>query len=139
MTELLSIGFSGFCINTGKHILPLDYANIFKKLKENLGDGDFPDDFIAYLEFTFSFGERDVLLCGTEDYSFGTAYYEKLKNNGGISDGDLDKFKIWAIHYPSNFQICGPDDGRYEPLNKKRYIFSVDSHIEQTFDATADG
>jgi alpha-amylase len=40
-TDLLAIGFSGFRIDAAKHISPTNLAEIFKKLKNNLG-GSFP-------------------------------------------------------------------------------------------------
>jgi len=35
---------------------------MFAKLKANLGGGDLPDDFIAYLEVIMG-GEKDLLMC----------------------------------------------------------------------------
>ena len=132
LTEWLSLSFSGFCINTGKHIASYDYAHIFKNLKNNLGVDKFPADFIVYVEFNFSFNERDVVLCEDGEYSVGTKYYEKLQNERGIHSDDINKFKVLAQHYPSNYKICGLDVGRYEPLGEERFVYSIDSHIEQT-------
>ena len=66
-----------------------DYAFIFKNLKDNLGENRLPDDFIAYFEFTFSWNEKDVVLCGEGDYSFGPKFYDKLQNSGGIDSSDM--------------------------------------------------
>ena len=62
MTDLISIGFSGFRIDAAKHIQPESLAAIFAKLKANLGGGDLPVDFITYLEVLIG-GEKDLLFC----------------------------------------------------------------------------
>lgn len=49
MTDLLSIGFSGFRVDAAKHIQPASLSAIFKKLADNMG-GKLPGDFITYLE-----------------------------------------------------------------------------------------
>lgn len=68
LTDLLSIGFSGFRVGTcrpcplslslpvgcsladaAKHIQPDDLVAIFSKLRRNMG-GKLPDDFVSYLE-----------------------------------------------------------------------------------------
>ena len=54
---MLSMGVSGIRVDAAKHIHPTDLANIFKKLKLNLGGGELPEDFTAYLEVLFG-GER---------------------------------------------------------------------------------
>ena len=38
MTDLLSIGFSGFRVDAAKHIRPEDLVAIFVKLKQNMGE-----------------------------------------------------------------------------------------------------
>ena len=53
LVELLSVGFSGMRIDAAKHIHPASLANIFGKLKTNLGGGELPDDYVAYLEVLF--------------------------------------------------------------------------------------
>lgn len=62
LTDLLSIGFSGIRVDAAKHIQPESLAAIFAKFKSNLGGGDLPDDFIAYLEVLIG-GEKDLLFC----------------------------------------------------------------------------
>ena len=79
--------------------------SIFKKLKNNLGGGELPDDFTAYLEVLFG-GEKDLLICGGGDNSYGTPFVNKMKP-AGLSDGDIDKIKIWSSDYPKEFPICG--------------------------------
>ena len=49
LTDLLSIGFSGFRVDAAKHIQPPDLAAIFGKLAVNMG-GALPDDFVTWLE-----------------------------------------------------------------------------------------
>jgi glycosidase len=49
LTDLLSIGFSGFRVDAAKHIQPDDLAAIFSKVKRNMG-GALPADFITWLE-----------------------------------------------------------------------------------------
>lgn len=49
MTDLISIGFSGFRIDAAKHISPDDLVAILTQLRINLG-GAMPDDFITWLE-----------------------------------------------------------------------------------------
>lgn len=68
-TDLLSIGFSGFRIDAAKHIYPKSLAAILAKLKSNLG-GDLPEDFVTWLEVIIG-GEKDLLMCSDNDYSFG--------------------------------------------------------------------
>ena len=49
MTDLLSIGFSGFRIDAAKHVSPDDLVGILTKLKTNLG-GSMTSDWITWLE-----------------------------------------------------------------------------------------
>lgn len=64
---MLSVGFSGFRVDAAKHISPTNLAAIFAKFKANLGGGELPDDFIAYLEVLIG-GEKDLLLCNDNPY-----------------------------------------------------------------------
>ena len=61
LTDLLSIGFSGFRIDAAKHISPDNLVIILTKLRNNLG-GSLPDDFITWLEVLLG-GESDMLMC----------------------------------------------------------------------------
>lgn len=70
LTDLISIGFSGYRVDAAKHIQPDSLAAIFAKVKKNLGGGDLPADFISYLEVLIG-GEKDLLFCGEGDYSYG--------------------------------------------------------------------
>ena len=49
MTDMISIGFSGFRVDAAKHIQPADLVAIFAKLRRNLG-GQYPTDFVTWLE-----------------------------------------------------------------------------------------
>lgn len=124
LTDLLSIGFSGFRIDAAKHISPDNLSAIFKKLKDNLGGGDFPEDFISYLEVIIG-GEKDLLMCNENNYNFGT-YFEKVMSKAGLSQSDISKIKIWESDYPKEFPICG-----YWSIPSERYAIGLDCHDDQ--------
>ena len=105
MTDLISIGFSGYRIDAAKHIQPESLAAIFAKVKANLGGGDLPADFMTYLEVLIG-GEKDLLFCGEGSYSYGQAFANTMKA-AGLSDNDVAKIKIWSSDYPKEFPICG--------------------------------
>lgn len=105
MTDLISVGFSGFRMDAAKHIQPDSLAAIFAKLKRNLGGGDLPGDFITYLEVIIG-GEKDLLMCTNNNYSFGKSFENKMKS-AGLSNSDIAKVKIWSSDYPKEFPICG--------------------------------
>ena len=106
ITDMLSMGVSGIRVDAAKHISPTDLAQIFKKLKTNLGGGELPDDFTAYLEVLFG-GEKELLMCGGGDYSYG-------------------KIKIWGSDYPKEFPICG-----YWEIDPIRHAIGLDCHDDQ--------
>ena len=124
LVELLSVGFSGMRIDAAKHIHPSSLANIFGKLKQNLGGGELPDDYVAYLEVLFG-NERELLLCRGGDYSYGQPFVDKLKAVG-LSDADVNKIKIWGSDYPKEFPLCG-----YWEISPIRHAIGLDSHDEQ--------
>jgi len=124
ITDMLSMGVSGIRVDAAKHIAPIDLAAIFKKLKDNLGGGELPEDFTAYLEVLFG-GEKDLLMCGGGDYSYGSPFVNKMKA-AGLSDGDIDKIKIWGSDYPKEFPICG-----YWEITPKRHAIGLDCHDDQ--------
>lgn len=107
LTDLLGIGFSGFRIDAAKHIQPTDLGAIFGKLKRNLGGGELPADFVAWLE-VLTGGEGDMLLCDpTSDYSYSVGLENELLANG-LSPADVTKIKIWFSAYPVQTDIdCG--------------------------------
>ena len=122
VTDLISIGFSGIRMDAAKHISPENLSQIFKKLKDNLNGLN--DDFIAYLEVIIG-GEKDLLMCSDNKYSFG-ASFEKLMKNAGLSDDDVNKIKIWESDYPKEFPICG-----YWAIKSERYAVGLDCHDDQ--------
>ena len=124
ITDMLSMGVSGIRVDAAKHISPTDLAQIFKKLKTNLGGGELPDDFTAYLEVLFG-GEKELLMCGGGDYSYGQPFVDKLKA-AGLSDNDVLKIKIWGSDYPKEFPICG-----YWEIDPIRHAIGLDCHDDQ--------
>ena len=124
ITAMLSMGVSGVRIDAAKHIHPTDLAAIFKKLKDNLGGGELPEDFTAYLEVLFG-GEKDLLMCGGGDYSFGKPFVNKMKA-AGLSDSDILKIKIWGSDYPKEFPICG-----WWEIDPIRHAIGLDCHDDQ--------
>jgi alpha-amylase len=112
--DLLSIGFSGFRMDAAKHIQPADLAQIFAKFKKNMGGGDLPDDWIAYLEVILG-GEGGMLMCNDGPYNFGTSFHKKM-TAAGLSESDIGKIKIWSSDYPKEMPICG-----YWPEPSERY------------------
>ena len=70
-----------------------------------MGGGELPDDFIAYLEVLFG-GEKDLLFCNEGDYNYGASFEKKMKA-AGLSDKNVDKFKIWGSDYQKEHPICG--------------------------------
>ena len=124
ITDMISMGVSGIRIDAAKHISPKNLAMIFKKLKNNLGGGELPDDFTAYLAVLFG-GEKDLLMCGGGDYSYGKPFIEKMKAVG-LSDNDILKIKIWGSDYPKEFPICG-----YWEIDPIRHAIQLDCHDDQ--------
>ena len=124
ITSMLSMGVSGIRVDAAKHIHPTNLAAIFRKLKDNLGGGELPDDFTAYLEVLFG-GEKDLLMCGGGDYSFGKPFVNKMKA-AGLSDNDILKIKIWGSDYPKEFPICG-----YWEIDPIRHAIGLDCHDDQ--------
>mmetsp|Transcript_22645 Transcript_22645/g.20125 ORF Transcript_22645/g.20125 Transcript_22645/m.20125 type:complete len:607 (+) Transcript_22645:62-1882(+) len=105
LTDLVSIGFSGFRIDAAKHIYPKSLAAILKRFKAKLGGEELPDDFITYLEVILG-GEASLLMCEDGEYNFG-ASFENYMKEAGLSETDIGKVKIWSSDYPKEFPICG--------------------------------
>ncbi|MGL4947872.1 MAG: alpha-amylase family glycosyl hydrolase, partial [Mycoplasma sp.] len=124
ITELLSMGVSGIRIDAAKHISPENLSHIFKKLKDNLGGGELPDDFTAYLEILYG-GEKELLLCNDSDYSYGRNF-EKKMSSAGLSSGDIQKIKLWGSDYPKEYPICGLD-----AISSERNAVGWDCHDDQ--------
>jgi alpha-amylase len=87
MTDLLSIGFSGFRIDAAKHIYPKSISAILSKFKSHLGGGDLPDDFITWMEVLLG-GEKDLLMCNPGDYNYGQSLTGFL-GDAGLSQNDI--------------------------------------------------
>ena len=105
LTDLVSIGMSGFRIDAAKHIKPDDLAAILKKFKRNMG-GALPKDFITWLEVLLG-GESDLLMCDADSgYNYG-AYLERalgaadsVSGLAGLSPEEVLGVKIWNSGYP---------------------------------------
>ena len=106
LTDLMSIGMSGFRVDAAKHIKPDDLASIFKKFKRNMG-GELPGDFISWLEVLLG-GESDLLMCnGDSGYNYGAYLESALQSQGsgeeglpGLTASEVLKVKIWNSGYP---------------------------------------
>eukprot|EP00002_Diphylleia_rotans_P004355 TRINITY_DN13185_c0_g1_i1.p1 TRINITY_DN13185_c0_g1~~TRINITY_DN13185_c0_g1_i1.p1 ORF type:complete len:639 (-),score=113.59 TRINITY_DN13185_c0_g1_i1:113-2029(-) len=123
MTDLLSMGFSGFRVDAAKHIRPDSLAEIFNRVRINMG-GRYPDDFHSSLE-VIAGGEGNMLLCNTNSgYNFGAYFAQKLASLG-LSSADVDKVKIWYSGYPKEPEIdCGS-------ISNIRKVTQNDDHDQQ--------
>jgi alpha-amylase len=121
MTDLIGIGFSGFRVDAAKHIYPASLSAIFKKLKDNLGGGDLPEDFVTYLEVIMG-GEMSLLMCQDGEYNFGKSFEDKMRAVG-LSDSDIMKVKIWESAYPKEFPECGSWQ-----IPSERFVAQNDCH-----------
>ena len=132
ITEIISIGISGIIINNSKHISPNNFLHIFKKLKENLGGEEFPDDFISILELTIG-GEKRILICSNGDYSFSDKFVEELQNEG-FSNNDINKIKISNDDYRYYLPICD----EVWKIEQKRYVINFENQNIQKPESTND-
>jgi len=73
MVDLLSIGFSGYRMDAAKHVYPESLAAIIKKVKDKMGGGDLPEDYMIYLEVIMG-GEMQMLMCNEGVYDFGKSF-----------------------------------------------------------------
>ena len=121
MTDLISIGFSGFRIDAAKHIYPKSLSEILARFKKMLGGGELPDDFITWLEVLLG-NEKDFLLCNEGEYDFGVSL-EKSMKAAGLSDNDVYKVKIWSSDYPKEHPICGK-----WVIPSERFVIQNDCH-----------
>ena len=125
LTDLYSIGLSGFRLDAAKHMKPVDIANILAKFKHNIG-GQLPEDFFTWLEI-LSGNEADVLFAEDGEYSYAGGMDKTLKSLG-FTDDDLVKVKIWWSSYPKNYTI---DNGHVDP---RRKVIQNDDHDTQYAD-----
>ncbi|PRP89569.1 hypothetical protein PROFUN_00833 [Planoprotostelium fungivorum] len=123
LTELISIGFSGFRVDAAKHIKPDDLVAIFSKLKRNLG-GSLPEDFFTWWEVLLG-GEAQLLMCNEDSgYNYGK-YLVKSLAAAGFSEKEIDQIKIWNSGYPKEpLADCGTVD-------KVRFVIQNDDHDQQ--------
>eukprot|EP00604_Paraphysomonas_vestita_P002409 CAMPEP_0174819370 /NCGR_PEP_ID=MMETSP1107-20130205/2556_1 /TAXON_ID=36770 /ORGANISM="Paraphysomonas vestita, Strain GFlagA" /LENGTH=368 /DNA_ID=CAMNT_0016032727 /DNA_START=768 /DNA_END=1874 /DNA_ORIENTATION=+ len=129
LTDLISIGFSGFRIDAAKHISPDNLVAILTKLRNNLG-GSMPADWITYLEVLLG-GEGDMLMCNTESgYNYGK-YFEDALFAAGWSKEDVYKVKIWNSGYPKE-----PQKG-YCTISPERNAVQNDDADQQTSGSTS--
>ena len=98
LTDLLSIGLSGFRVDAAKHVKPDDLVLILSKLKRNMGGG-LPSDFITWMEILLG-GESDLLMCDSDSgYNYG-GYLVSALTKAGFNAADTSKIKIWNSGYP---------------------------------------
>ena len=129
LTELISIGISGFTFNSVVNIPPTDYVFIFKKLKENLGN-QLLDDFLVYMQIELWNDKKTLFICDNNynEYNFGEGFKSKMLNEG-FSVDDINKIKIWSSGYFSNnFPICD-DSWKISP---ERWALGLSNHYIQT-------
>ena len=131
LTECLSIGISGFNIFKGKYISVDDYIEIFKKLKSNLGDGNFPDDFMTIFEIEFdNESDKDKYICTDESNEFGSKFTSKIN---AIFPNDINKFKIQIqINVEPKFynKVCNSNMNWISP---ERYVLFLENQYNQVY------
>ena len=125
LTDLFSIGLTGFRLDAAKHIKPNDIAEILAIFKNNIG-GKLPEDFFTWLEI-LSGNEADILFDETGENSYAGGMNETL-NELGFTDEDILKVKIWWSSYPKDFNV---DDGKVDP---RRKVIQNDDHDTQYAD-----
>ena len=125
LTDLYSIGISGFRLDAAKHIKPKDLAEILAIFKSNIG-GSLPEDFFTWLEI-LSGDEADVLFGkeGENSYSWGM---NKTLTELGFTGDDILKVKIWWASYPKEYNC---DKGTVDP---RRKVIQNDDHDTQYAD-----
>jgi alpha-amylase len=129
LTDLLSIGFSGFRIDAAKHISPDNLVAILTKFRNNLG-GSLPADFVTWLEVLLG-GESDLLMCNVNSgYNYG-GYLENALYAAGWTKEDVEKVKIWNSGYPKE-----PEKG-YCTISPTRNAVQNDDADQQTSGSTS--
>ncbi|KAF3219913.1 hypothetical protein TWF679_010369 [Orbilia oligospora] len=124
LTDLLSIGFSGFRVDAAKHIGPTNTAQILARFKQKLGGGTLPADWISWHEVIMG-GEANLLACGGGEWSWYTNFNNKL-SAVGFSQTDIDKTKIWSSDYPKQHPVCGS-----WIIPSTRFVIQNDDHDQQ--------
>ena len=133
LTDLISLGFSGFRIDAAKHVHPDHLVSIFQKLRRNLG-GKLPSDFVAWLEVLLG-GESDMLMCEeSSGYNYGLYFLKKLKE-AGLNDAETNMIKIWNSGFPKE-----PEKGLVgcDPMGDKiRSVVQNDDADQQNSGSTS--
>ena len=124
LIDMLSIGFSGFRIDSAKHIHPTDLAAIFAIVKDGMG-GKLPDDFLSWLAVQAG-DQSEFLVQGDGEYSYTGGLTKRLQENG-FTDSEINMIKIWWSNYPNEPNIDN------NSINKSRKVIQNDDH-EQQFD-----
>jgi alpha-amylase len=128
LTDIISIGMSGFRIDAAKHIRPDDLVAILSKVRRNLG-GHLPTDFITWLEVLLG-GEADLLICNKDSgYNYGYYLTDALRK-AGFSGDEVPMVKTWNSGYPKE-AARGMDGCNYSPEGAKRQVIQVDDHDQQ--------
>ena len=125
LTDLFSIGVTGFRLDAAKHMKPADIAEILHIFKENIG-GTLPEDFFAWLEI-LSGSEAATLFAEDGENSYAGGLDKKLTKLG-FNEDDLIKVKIWWASYPFNYNV---DNGTVDPRKK---VIQNDDHDTQYAD-----
>lgn len=124
LVDVLSMGASGFRVDAAKHIGPKMMAQIYKRVKQKLGGGELPGDFISWNEVILG-GEKDLLACGGGEWSWYTNF-DNLMSAAGLSLTDIQKIKIWSSDYPKEFPACGS-----WVIPASRFVVQNDDHDQQ--------
>ena len=133
-TELISIGISGFTFHSVVNISPSIYAKIYSKLKINLGNKDFPDEFLIFMqvEFRSRIDLKNLFICNmseSNNYSFTKFFDNKMKEEG-LNDNDIKKIKLWNTGFfddPSAKPIC---NGIWA-ISQERYVLGLINYYNQ--------
>ena len=126
LTELISIGFSGFSIFTAEYININDYYEIFKKFKENLG-GSLPNDFIVIFELDSN--GKEILICNNNNNNFSYNFKEKLRII--FSEEDVKKFKIQVEGSENDLNnVCGNTNW----IDHERFVMFLENYNNQKND-----
>ena len=126
LTELISVGISGFSIFTAKYINTDDYCEIFRKFKENLG-GSLPNDFFVIFEMDSN--GKDTLICNDNNINFSNKFKEKLRYI--FSEEDVKKFKIQVEGSLNNLNnICGNTNW----IEHERFVMFLENYNNQKND-----
>ena len=118
LVEMMSMGISGFRIDSAKHISPDDLSAILKKVQTKIG-GQFPDDFVAWLDINTG-NEASILWTGIGWYSKN--FDERLLKDLG-SQSEVNKIKLWDGLYPKEPHL--------NPASKLRIAIQNDDHEQE--------